>query len=172
MARISKATIKAGRESGGRSRSCLIWGTIFVILVALFSNLVNDGSVTLEDAERSVSDSKSGGGVTTSDTVAHPISGSSHSNNDNNAADASGNIIINENDSNNDPFYPTGVDAKELQYIFHHTPGDRAGKAAHVVLDMMMGHAYAFRERKLYGGSCGSGNDVGRDPERALLKAI
>lgn len=173
MATISKATIKAGRN-GGKKRSCFIFATIFIILVGLFNFFVNEpGGITLEDVERSVSGGSStsdsgssspqSGAVTTSDTIVHTAD---TNNGNNNAAASDGSI------DTTDPFYPTGIDTKQLQYLFHHTPNDRAGKEAHVILDMMMGHAYAYHQRKLYGGSCGSGNDVGRDPERALLSAI
>jgi len=69
-----------------------------------------------------------------------------------------------------DPFYPKGN--SKPSYIFHHTPGGRTGKEGHVVLDMIMAHAYSFHQGQLYGGSCGPGNDVGRDPENSLIKAI
>jgi hypothetical protein len=174
MARISKATIKASKNGGGEKRSCFALVIIFMISVVLFNAFTNaPGGVNLEDVERSVSESSKtsslssqGDLLSTSDTIKHPnnIAGSPNSNNDNAAAISSNN--------SNDPFYPSGVDSKKLQYLFHHTPSDRAGKEAHVILDMMMGHAYVYHQQQLYGGSCASGNDVGRDPERTLLKAI
>jgi hypothetical protein len=69
-----------------------------------------------------------------------------------------------------DPFYPK--DNGKHAYIFHHTPSSRDGKEGHVILDMLMFHAYTFHQREIYGGSCGAGNDVGRDPERSLIKAV
>ncbi|KAG7345329.1 hypothetical protein IV203_032860 [Nitzschia inconspicua] len=166
MATISKATIKAGKH-GGKKRYCFILVTIFVILVGLYNFFINEPGGILKDVEQSVTGGNSAtttrpqaGVATTSDNVAH-----AGANDGNDAAPVDG-------IDSNDPFYPKDVDSKQLQYIFHHTPSDRAGKEAHVILDMMMGHAYAFHQRKLYGGSCGGGNDVGRDPERALLKAI
>lgn len=163
MATISKATIKGGKH-GGSKRSCFVLTTIFVILVGLFNFFMNEPvGITLQDVERSVGSKTTGevvsGSVTTSDSI------QAGGDNKQVVAGAAG-------DSGADPFYPSGVDAKQLQYLFHHTPNDRMGKEAHVVLDMMMGHAYAFHQQKLYGGSCGGGNDVGRDPERALLIAI
>jgi hypothetical protein len=173
MARINKATIKAINNGGGKKRSCFFFATIFMMLVALFNVFTNEGGeVTMEVVKRTAPDNTKaasipkGDAVTTSDTITHPsdVAGSPKINNDNAATVSSNN--------SNDPFYPTGVDSKELQYLFHHTPSDRAGKEAHIILDMMMGHAYVYHQQKLYGGSCKSGNDVGRDPERALLKAI
>jgi hypothetical protein len=182
MARISKATIKANKNGGRKKGSCVILTTIFILLVALLNVFTNDPvGVTLKDVERSVSGSSiasssqsQGDVVNTSDTIAHPSNDAGRPSNNSNNKDNSNNnnAATITNGNNNDPFYPSDVEGKELQYLFHHTPSDRAGKEAHVILDMMMGHAYAYHQQQLYGGSCGSGNDVGRDPERVLLKAI
>jgi hypothetical protein len=176
MARISKATIKASKNGGGKNRSCFIMVTIFMILFALFNVFTNEpGGVTLEDVERSVSDnskatsSSQGDVVTTNKSVTPPRIVADNPINDNENVNEA---TISDNNNSNDLFFPSGVDSKDLQYLFHHTPSDRAGKEAHIILDMMMGHAYVFHQKNLYGGSCGSGNDVGRDPERSLLKAI
>jgi hypothetical protein len=184
MARISKATIKASKNGGRKKGSCVILTTIFILLVALLNVFTNESvGVTLKDVERSVSGSSIASSsqsqrdvVTTSETIAHPSNdaGIPDNNNNDNSKDSSSNnnAAAITNGNSNDPFYPSGVDEKQLQYLFHHTPTDRSGKEAHVILDMMMGHAYVYHQQQLYGGSCGSGNDVGRDPERALLKAI
>lgn len=55
-------------------------------------------------------------------------------------------------------------------YVYHHTTRD--GKEGAVVLDMLMGHAYAYHLGGVYGGSCGDGNDVLRDMENSLIRAI
>jgi hypothetical protein len=81
---------------------------------------------------------------------------------------ANGAVAVVSSDS--DPFYPK--DSGKHSWLFHHTPSGREGKEGHVVVDMLMFHAYTFHQNEIYGGSCGPGNDVGRDPERSLLKAI
>ena len=63
--------------------------------------------------------------------------------------------------SNKDHFHnPAAVDNRE-EYIYHHTLRSSAGKEGAVVLDMLMGHAFAYQQGAIYGGSCGEGNDVG-----------
>lgn len=37
---------------------------------------------------------------------------------------------------------------------------------------MLQGHAYAYHQGGIYGGSCGEGNDVGRVPENSLIESI
>lgn len=56
--------------------------------------------------------------------------------------------------------------------IYHHTLAGQRGQEGAVVLDMMMAHAYTFHRGGTYGGSCGAGNDVGRDPENSLIQSI
>lgn len=56
--------------------------------------------------------------------------------------------------------------------VYHHTLNNHQGKEGSVVLDMIMAHAHAFHDSSTYGGSCGEGNDVGRDPEKSLIEAI
>jgi len=64
--------------------------------------------------------------------------------------------------SNKDHFHnPTAGNKGEDIYIYHHTLRSSSGKEGAVVLDMLMGHAYAFHQGAIYGGSCGEGNDVG-----------
>ena len=64
--------------------------------------------------------------------------------------------------SNKDHFHnPATVDNREDIYIYHHTLRSSAGKEGAVVLDMLMGHAFAYQQGVIYGGSCGEGNDVG-----------
>ena len=64
--------------------------------------------------------------------------------------------------SNKDHFHnPAAADNREDIYIYHHTLRSSAGKEGAVVLDMLMGHAFAYQQGAIYGGSCGEGNDVG-----------
>lgn len=74
--------------------------------------------------------------------------------------------------SNADNFHrPTAGDGKNV-YIYHHTLRSSSGKEGAVILDMLMGHAYAYHQGAIYGGSCGEGNDVGREKENLLIKAV
>jgi hypothetical protein len=57
-------------------------------------------------------------------------------------------------------------------FIYHHTLTGQRGLEGSVVLDMMIAHAYTFHAGGTYGGSCGAGNDVGRDPENSLIQSI
>ncbi|KAL3928930.1 MAG: hypothetical protein SGARI_004894 [Bacillariaceae sp.] len=156
MAAISKASIKA--RPGGKRRSFLGFLTTFLLVVAIFNFFMNDTGLSLEQVEQSlvggVGSSSKGGVVTDSSNSVAASNGGGNS------------------DGNTDPFYPKEVSTRQLAYLFHHTPNDRAGKEGHIILDMLMGHAYSFHQRRIYGGSCGGGNDVGRDPERKLLKTI
>mmetsp|Transcript_47157 Transcript_47157/g.115172 ORF Transcript_47157/g.115172 Transcript_47157/m.115172 type:complete len:400 (-) Transcript_47157:1428-2627(-) len=56
--------------------------------------------------------------------------------------------------------------------LYHHTIGSNQGKEAAIIIDMLMVHARAYMDGETYGGSCGEGNDVGRDAENSLLDAI
>jgi hypothetical protein len=145
MAIITKASIKPRPD--GKRKSFLGFVTTFLFLIALFNFFMNDSGLSFEEVEKSL-------GV-----------------GNNNGIAVAGNSAVTSNE-NVDPFYPKEVSTRQLAYLFHHTPSDRQGKEGHVILDMLMGHAYAFHQRRIYGGSCGGGNDVGRDPERKLIKAI
>lgn len=56
--------------------------------------------------------------------------------------------------------------------MYHHTPGLPDKTEGSIILDMLLGHVYAYRQGGIYGGSCGDGNDVLRDPENSLIKAV
>lgn len=155
MAIITKASIKSSKTASGK-RSCFVFAGIFLTMMAILNLFKNEsGGVPLQDVGKSetsvIAQAKVGSSDVTMDTLV--------ANN-------------NENNSNIDPFYPKDVNGRKVAYIFHHTPNDRAGKEAHVIMDMLQGHAYAFHEKQIYGGSCASGNDLTRGPERSLLKAI
>lgn len=74
--------------------------------------------------------------------------------------------------SNEDYFRNPSVSLGKNIYIYHHTLKSSSGKEGAVVLDMLLGHVYAFHQGAIYGGSCGEGNDVGREPENSLIRAI
>jgi len=74
--------------------------------------------------------------------------------------------------SNEYKFHNPYVDQKKKVYIFHHTLSLPDGSEGAVILDMLQGHAYAYHQGGIYGGSCGEGNDVGRVPENSLIKTI
>ena len=74
--------------------------------------------------------------------------------------------------SNEENFHNPSVDAKNKLYMYHHTPGTPDGTEGVVILDMLLGHAYAYHQGGIYGGSCGDGNDVLRGSETSLLEAI
>eukprot|EP00532_Pseudo-nitzschia_australis_P005306 CAMPEP_0168203950 /NCGR_PEP_ID=MMETSP0139_2-20121125/25137_1 /TAXON_ID=44445 /ORGANISM="Pseudo-nitzschia australis, Strain 10249 10 AB" /LENGTH=387 /DNA_ID=CAMNT_0008129855 /DNA_START=106 /DNA_END=1269 /DNA_ORIENTATION=+ len=71
--------------------------------------------------------------------------------------------------SNEEYFRNSLVSIETKAYMYHHTP---AGKEGTVILDMLLAHVYAFHQGAIYGGSCGEGNDVGREPENSLIRAI
>lgn len=62
------------------------------------------------------------------------------------------------------------VSQANKHYIYHQTTS--RGREGTVILDMLMGHVYAFHQGAIYGGSCGAGNDVGRVPEYSLIRTI
>ena len=72
--------------------------------------------------------------------------------------------------SNEDNFRNPSVSLGKKVYMYHHTQS--SGKEGAVVLDMLLGHVYAFHQGAIYGGSCGEGNDVGREPENSLIRAV
>jgi len=74
--------------------------------------------------------------------------------------------------SNEDFFRNPSVDIKKKVYMFHHTTNLPDGSEGAIILDMLLGHAYAYHHGWIYGGSCGEGNDVAREPENALLRTI
>eukprot|EP00535_Pseudo-nitzschia_heimii_P003641 CAMPEP_0197194260 /NCGR_PEP_ID=MMETSP1423-20130617/28939_1 /TAXON_ID=476441 /ORGANISM="Pseudo-nitzschia heimii, Strain UNC1101" /LENGTH=356 /DNA_ID=CAMNT_0042647661 /DNA_START=99 /DNA_END=1169 /DNA_ORIENTATION=- len=74
--------------------------------------------------------------------------------------------------SNEDYFRNTSIDIKKKVYMFHHTINAPDGSEGAVILDMLIGHAYAYHQGGIYGGSCGEGNDVGRVPENSLIRTI
>jgi len=74
--------------------------------------------------------------------------------------------------SNEDYFHNPAVTLENKIYMFHHALKSPSGTEGAVVLDMLQGHVHAFHRGFIYGGSCGEGNDVGRDPENSLIKAI
>ena len=71
--------------------------------------------------------------------------------------------------SNEEYFRNSLVSIEKKAYMYHHTS---TGKEGTVVLDMLLAHVYAFHQGAIYGGSCGEGNDVGREPENSLIRAI
>ena len=74
--------------------------------------------------------------------------------------------------SNKDHFRNPSLDNGKNVYIYHHTLRSSSGKEGAVILNMLMAHAYAYHNGFIYGGSCGEGNDVGRDPENSLIEAV
>ena len=74
--------------------------------------------------------------------------------------------------SNEDHFRNPSVNIGKKVYMYHHTFRAPDGTEGSVILDMLLGHAYAFHQGGIYGGSCGEGNDVGREPENSLIRAI
>ena len=66
--------------------------------------------------------------------------------------------------ANEEYFYnPTPGTTKKI-YIHHHTPGLPDKSEGAIILDMLLGHVYAYKTGGIYGGSCGGGNDVLRGP--------
>jgi hypothetical protein len=74
--------------------------------------------------------------------------------------------------SNADHFRNPSVSLEKPVYMYHHTLKSINGKEGALVLDMLLAHAHAYHQGAIYGGSCGEGNDVGRVPENALIRAI
>jgi len=74
--------------------------------------------------------------------------------------------------SNEDYFRNPSVSLEKKVYMFHHTLSSPTGTEGAVVLDMLLGHVYAFHQGGIYSGSCGEGNDVGREPENSIITAI
>ena len=74
--------------------------------------------------------------------------------------------------SNEDNFRNLSIDVKKKVYMFHHTINAPDGSEGAVIIDMLLGHAYAYHQGGIYGGSCGEGNDVGREPENSLIRTI
>jgi hypothetical protein len=74
--------------------------------------------------------------------------------------------------SNEDHFHNPSVSLGKKVYMYHHTFRSPDGTEGSVILDMLLGHVYAFHQGGIYGGSCGGGNDVGREPENSLIRAI
>lgn len=74
--------------------------------------------------------------------------------------------------SNADHFRNPSVSLEKPVYMYHHTLKSSNGKEGALVLDMLLAHAHAYHQGGIYGGSCGEGNDVGRVPENALIRAI
>ena len=140
MAAITRASIKA--RPGGKRKSFLGLVTTFLFLIALFNFFMNDSGLSLDDVEKSLGVNTNGDSVAASNSVV-----TTNSANSNTAASANADI--------KDPFYPKEVTTRQLSYLFHHTPNDRQGKEGHVILDMLLGHAYTFHQRRIYGGSCG-----------------
>ena len=74
--------------------------------------------------------------------------------------------------SNEEYFRNPSVKLPKRIYMFHHTISTPEGTEGTVIRDMLLGHAYAYHQGGIYGGSCGDGNDVLRGPENSLLEAI
>ena len=73
---------------------------------------------------------------------------------------------------NEEYFYNPPPGTKRKIYMYHHTPGLPDKTEGSIILDMLLGHVYAYRQGGIYGGSCGDGNDVLRDPENSMIKAV
>jgi hypothetical protein len=153
MAKFSKASFSKHARSGGAKRLvyALSAGLVLLGLVNLLLNQPEDVSLLIAHDVSSVDASSSSAA---SDGVPAAV---------NTPVDVVASI-------QSDPFYPKGNLRKT--WMFHHTPGSRNGREASVVLDMLIGHAYAFSQGQVYGGSCGAGNDVGREPENKLIQAL
>jgi hypothetical protein len=182
MAAITKAAFKAGsRSDRGKKTNCFAFVISLVFGFALFNFFVNEpgyGSL-VEGVEKSISDSVKGTGNGAGTAAIGSVTNSGNINGGSKVVASTTTIGSGTNSGNLkdgskvvDPFYPEEVDDRHLSYIFHHTPTGRMGKEGHVILDMLLAHSYAFHSRQIYGGSCGAGNDVGRDPERSLIKAV
>jgi len=74
--------------------------------------------------------------------------------------------------SNEEYFHNPSMDRPKKVYTYHHTIATPDGTEGSVILDMLLGHAYAYHNGGIYGGSCGDGNDVLRGPETALIKTV
>ena len=74
--------------------------------------------------------------------------------------------------ANEEYFYNPPPGTKRKIYMYHHTPGLPDKTEGSIILDMLLGHVYAYRQGGIYGGSCGDGNDVLRDPENSMIKAV
>lgn len=74
--------------------------------------------------------------------------------------------------SNEDFFHNPTSKLEKKVYMYHHTISTPDGTEGAVILDMLLGHAYAYHQGGIYGGSCGDGNDVLRGPENALIQSI
>lgn len=74
--------------------------------------------------------------------------------------------------TNEEHFRNSLVSLEKKVYMYHHTINSSRGKEGAVVLDMLLAHVYAYHQGAIYGGSCGEGNDVGRESEISLIKAI
>lgn len=74
--------------------------------------------------------------------------------------------------SNEEYFHNPFVSIEKKIYTYHHTLRASNGKEGAVVLDMLLAHVYAYHQGEIYGGSCGEGNDVGREPENSLIRTI
>ncbi len=74
--------------------------------------------------------------------------------------------------SNEDYFHNPSTHLQKKIYMYHHTISTPEGTEGAVILDMLLGHAYAYHNGGIYGGSCGDGNDVLRGQETALIQAV
>jgi hypothetical protein len=195
MATISKATI---RKNGKFTRYIAIFWffTVFLFLTALANVFFfESGGIGVSRSAREEEKSAADGDVTTTTTTGDGggstqtltvnkskatslREGSSRSSPSSSAADSANTKDKTDDDeddddttnnSNNDGISPF---QRGDAMLYHHTLSGNHGKEAAVVLDMLMVHAHAFNDGETYGGSCGEGNDVGRDPENSLIDAI
>jgi len=74
--------------------------------------------------------------------------------------------------TNEDYFRNPSVHLDKKIYMFHHTLSTPDGTEGAIILDMLMAHAHVYHQGGIYSGSCGDGNDVGREPENKLIRAI
>lgn len=74
--------------------------------------------------------------------------------------------------SNEDYFRNPSASMEKKIYSYHRTLSVPDGSEGVVILDMFLGHAYAFHQGFIYGGSCALGNELIRGPENGLISAI
>ncbi len=150
MTTISKPGVKKKFRGGPR----LIKFFFVILLLGMTWYLLTLHLVYLPRLVEDVSNSASSPGATKNNVAETPEASSSFP------------------QTNEEYFYNPPPGTKKKIYIYHHTPGLPDKTEGSIILDMLLGHVYAYRQGAIYGGSCGDGNDVLRDPENSLLKAV
>lgn len=169
MAKITKATLRKNNSKVTGYASVVLLVTIFVIVVALGNVMFSNRSSSSETPTDTTTTSRTG---SSKDRTAGMESASRNSDAKEKADGGDSSSSLSGNDNNNNESGGVSPFATGDVMVFHHTLGPSKGKEAAVVLDMLMVHAYAYMEGEIYGGSCGEGNDFGRDAENSLIEAI